>query len=101
MDAYLRPLISSCLHATIFRQKKKDLEEIEKIEKKKKKNTVKIFIYIYIYIYIERERERGSGLFNILCLFEELWELRFFFILEYPQQLLENFTFLKCFQCNY
>ena len=33
MDAYLQPLVSCCLYTTMIWQKKKDLGEIEKIEK--------------------------------------------------------------------
>ena len=39
MEAYLRPLVSCCLYTTIIRQKKKDLGEIEKIEKYSEKNV--------------------------------------------------------------
>ena len=33
MDVYLRPKVSCHLITTIFRQRKKDIREIEKIEK--------------------------------------------------------------------
>ena len=33
MDSYLQPLVPCCLYTAVIRQKKKDFEEIEKIEK--------------------------------------------------------------------